>query len=328
MIILLVCTGGWAQQTQDVATVTAQVDALFSRWQKAIPPPASLSEANGVSMSTPHGSKTYNQLRGLSAALSKMGPNAIPKLVQWAQSPEPYQRQIAIFALIDLTGQDSGHYAVPGMGTVGHIYYARIMTTVWRYARDQGIPLAARDLPVVVPPEDGKIDPRVFGHWRLVNANSPSQNIFETYAIDSNRFVVTSWKNARGQGPDQIRHTYSHPVARYKDLGDGWVGVYVIGERLDITPPGPGQTEPHIFRHRMDEPLRVAFRLTTPDTMWIDRFARARAGAFRPHGHCFERIEPPVPRTVIKAPSPGTVSRDEKAHATEKVEQDAGGKRD
>ncbi|MEI7946397.1 MAG: hypothetical protein WCJ02_06860 [bacterium] len=317
---LLACIGTWAQQTQDVVTVTAQVDALFTQWQKAVPPPVSLSDANGISMSTPHGFVTYNQLHALAAALSKMGPNTIPRLVHWAQSPEPYQRQIAVFALIDLTGQDSGNYAVPSMCTSGHISYARIMTTVWRYARDRGVPLAAHAMPVVVPPEDGQIDPRVFGQWRLVNANSPSQNIFETYAIESNRFVVTSWDNARGQGADQIRHTYSHPVARYTDLGDGWVGVHVTGERLDITPPDSGQTEPLIFRYRMDESLHVAFRLTTPDTMWIDAFARARASDFHPYGDCFERIGPLVLSPSIMGHSPDTVSRDEKAHVPEKVE--------
>ena len=128
---------------------------------------------------------------------------------------------------------------------------------------------------------------------------------------------MTSWNNARGQGSDQVRHTYNHPVARYEDLGDGWVGVHVTGERLDITPPGPGQIEPSVFRHKMDEPLHVAFRLTTPDTMWIDAFARTRASGFHPHGDFFERIGPPILR-------PHIVSRDKKAHATEKVEQHGG----
>jgi len=328
-IVLLACISAGAQQTQHVATVTAQVDALFTQWEKAVPPPEGPRDVNGLLMSsngvdfyisTPHGPLPCKRLRGLAAELSGMGPNAIPRLVRWAQAPEPYQRQIAILALCDLTGQDSSAYVAPYRHTFGHIVYTRIMTTVWRYARDQGIPLDAQAMPVVILPGDGKIDPRVFGQWRLVEANSPSRNIFNTYTIESNRFVVTSWNNARGQGSDQIRHTYSHPVARYEDLGDGWVGVHVTGERLDFNPPGPKQTEPQMFRHKMDAPLHVAFRLTEPNTMWIDALARVRTSGFHPYGDRFERIDPPVLLPGIMGHSPDTVSRDEKAHATEKVD--------
>jgi hypothetical protein len=268
--LLLGSLVGWAQETQDVAAVTAQVDKLFTQWQEGVPAPATLSEANGVCMSSPHGGLTYSQLAGLAhRELYTLGPNAIPGLVRWAQAPEAYLRQIAISALMPLTGQSDHNRVVGKMHTFGDINYTQIMNAVWRYAREHDIPLDAEAMPMVMLPKDGQIDSRVFGEWRAVNANSPSVNIFDTYTIESNRFVVSSWDNARGRGPDRIKNTYIYPVARYEDLGGGWVGVHVTGDRLEITPPRPGQPEPLVGRHKMDERLRDAFRLTAPDTLWI-----------------------------------------------------------
>jgi hypothetical protein len=121
----------------------AAIDAQFTAWLAALPPPASLSEANGASTLCSAGrGATFGQLDALGKAVPVSDDADLPALVKWTNHADPCLRHIAMAAILAHVPFDRNMLVIPSMDEPDHHLHHWILKTLLSYLDDKRVQYA------------------------------------------------------------------------------------------------------------------------------------------------------------------------------------------
>lgn len=131
--------------TKDVAPPNgAVIDALFSTWGNALPPPRDLSEGNGAST---HCLKTRGATFGQLSNLGKTVPITVDAdlaaLVRWSNDADPCLRHIATSAILERVPFDRNQLVIPSMDEPDHWLHHWILKALKSYLEDHHVEVPA-----------------------------------------------------------------------------------------------------------------------------------------------------------------------------------------
>ncbi len=110
------------------------LDELFRAYQKKLPEPATLSEANGASLECPHhGYVTYTLLDATAERLPFEGDADVARLVRWYRDGDPCIRQIAVGALLPKIAHDRNRLSLPDMHEPDNYQYRDILVSAKQF---------------------------------------------------------------------------------------------------------------------------------------------------------------------------------------------------
>jgi len=145
---------------------SSPIDALFRSFEKGLPKPASLGEANGFSMECKHGGATFGHLDAIAAKVPLDGDASVPALVRWARHDDPCIRDIAVKTILRVVAFDKNQLVEPPMHETDHFLYRAILAAAMNRLAADGAPLdpivvAGLDLAI----SDADFGPLLAGKW-------------------------------------------------------------------------------------------------------------------------------------------------------------------
>ena len=167
------------------------LDELFRGYQKKLPEPATLSEANGASLHCPHhGYVTYTLLYATAERLPLEGDADLARLVHWYRDSDPCIRQIAVEALLPKIAHDRDRLSLPDMHEPDNYQYRDILVSAKLFLDGKRVAYGPRLFDGVLVSVTAKdFGPAFHGSWK--EAITKSYNFQYLVAIDGESVRVT-----------------------------------------------------------------------------------------------------------------------------------------
>lgn len=167
------------------------LDELFRGYQKKLPEPATLSEANGASLKCPHhGYVTYTLLYAISEKLPFGADADVARLVHWYRDSDACIRQIAVDALLPRIAHDRDRISLPDMHEPDNYQYRDILVSAKLFLDGKRVAYGSRlfdGTMVSITAKD--FGPALHGSWQ--EAITKAHNFQYLVEIDGESVRVT-----------------------------------------------------------------------------------------------------------------------------------------
>ena len=171
---------------------TGPLAKKLASFREKLPPPATLSEQNGASLSCPHhGYVTYTLLQATAEKLPIASKTDLVTLARFARDEDACIRYIALEASMKKIGYDSNRIALPSVHTPDHYQYRDVLGSLKSHLDSHRVTYAPRVFAgLMLEVTERDFDSLMRGHWH--EDVGKSKNFQALVELDGKLLRVTS----------------------------------------------------------------------------------------------------------------------------------------